>query len=53
MLTTTFSNVVSDIPEKDKPVLSEMNVESEIERVPVPLAFNAESVDLIVDVSIM
>ena len=45
MFTTTESRVVSEIPEKDSPSLSDSNSVSEIDNVPVPVALRAESVD--------
>ena len=45
MFTTTESRVVAEIPEKDRPSLSDSNSVSEIDNVPVPDALRAESVD--------
>ena len=47
MFTTTESSVVAEIPEKERPILSDSNNESVIDNVPVPDVLSAESVDWI------
>ena len=51
MFTSELSIVVAEIPENDKPNLSDLKVESLIANVPVPLAINAVSDASIVKLS--
>ena len=47
IFTVTESKTVADIPEKDKPLVSDVKVVSYIDKVPVPLVTKAVSVDSI------
>ena len=51
IFTVTLFRDVEDIPEKDSPFFSEINNESDIDNVPVPLVIRAVSVDSIDELS--
>ena len=53
IFTVTLSRDVEDIPEKDSPLVSEINNVSYIDKVPVPLVTKAVSVDSIDELSIL
>ena len=51
IFTVTLFRDVEDIPEKDSPFISEVNNESDIDKLPVPLVTNAVSVASIEELS--